>query len=112
MSSAVEAEIAGLFINAKEGEILQTTLEEMGYLQAATPIQTDAHAPSTCAFTGSATAFNKATSSFFGPPAKPTSAITLPITIRQNITNNSDQSTSTSPTHLQHSPADITPSIL
>ncbi len=41
MSSAAEAEIAGLFINAKEGEILRTTLGEMGYTQDATPIQTD-----------------------------------------------------------------------
>jgi hypothetical protein len=41
MSSAAKAEIAGLFINAKEGEIFCTTLEEMGYPQAATPIQTD-----------------------------------------------------------------------
>jgi hypothetical protein len=41
MSSAAKAEIAGLFINAKEGEVLRTTLEKMGYLQEATPIQTD-----------------------------------------------------------------------
>jgi hypothetical protein len=41
MSSAAEAEIAGLFINAKEGEIICTTLDEMGYPQNATPIQTD-----------------------------------------------------------------------
>ena len=41
MSSAAEAEVAGLFINAKEGEILRTTLQEMGYTQEATPIQTD-----------------------------------------------------------------------
>jgi hypothetical protein len=41
MSSAAKAEVPGLFVNAKEGEILRTTLEEMGYLQAPTLIQTD-----------------------------------------------------------------------
>jgi hypothetical protein len=40
MSSAAEAEVAGLFINAKEGEILRTTLQQMGFTQEATPIQT------------------------------------------------------------------------
>jgi hypothetical protein len=41
MSSAAEAYVAGLFVNAKEGEILRTTLDEMGYPQEPTPIQTD-----------------------------------------------------------------------
>ncbi len=41
MSSAAEAEVAGLFVNAKESEILHTTLDEMGYPQEPTPIQTD-----------------------------------------------------------------------
>ena len=41
MSSAAEAKISGLFINAKEGEILRNTLDEMGHPQEATPIQTD-----------------------------------------------------------------------
>ena len=41
MSSAAEAEIAGLFTNTKEGTILRTTLEEMGHKQPATPVQTD-----------------------------------------------------------------------
>jgi hypothetical protein len=41
MSSAAEAEVAGLFVNAKEGEILRTTLDEMGYPQEPTRIQTD-----------------------------------------------------------------------
>ena len=41
MSSVAEAELAGLFINAKEGEILCNTLEEMGHPQEATPIRTD-----------------------------------------------------------------------
>jgi hypothetical protein len=41
MSSAAKAKVAGLFINAKEGEIPCTTLDEMGYPQEATPIQTN-----------------------------------------------------------------------
>jgi hypothetical protein len=67
MSSAAEAEVAGLFVNAKEGEILRTTLDEMGYPQEPTPIKetillpvvsrttpstNSAHAPSTCVSTG------------------------------------------------------------
>jgi hypothetical protein len=31
MSSAVEAEIGAVFINAKEGAVLRTTLEELGH---------------------------------------------------------------------------------
>jgi hypothetical protein len=31
MSSAAEAEIGAVFINAKEGAVLRTTLEELGY---------------------------------------------------------------------------------
>jgi hypothetical protein len=41
MSSATEAEFAGLFHNAKDGAMLRTTLTEMGHPQPATPIQTD-----------------------------------------------------------------------
>ena len=42
MASAAEAELGALFINAKEGTILRTTLEEMGHPQLdPTPIQTD-----------------------------------------------------------------------
>jgi hypothetical protein len=33
MSTAAEAEIGGLFINAKEGAVLRTTLEELGHKQ-------------------------------------------------------------------------------
>lgn len=40
-ASAAEAEIVGLFSNAKEGAILRTILQEMGHTQQATPIQTD-----------------------------------------------------------------------
>jgi hypothetical protein len=33
MSSAAEAEIGAVFINAKEGAVLRTTLEEVGHKQ-------------------------------------------------------------------------------
>jgi hypothetical protein len=41
MLLAAEAEIAALFIKAKEGEVLCNTFDKMGYPQEATPIQTD-----------------------------------------------------------------------
>lgn len=41
VSSAAEAEVGGLFINAKEGTVIRTTLEEMGWPQQPTPLQTD-----------------------------------------------------------------------
>jgi hypothetical protein len=41
MSSAAEAEIGAVFINAKEGPVLRTTLEELGHKQPPTPIETD-----------------------------------------------------------------------
>ena len=41
LSSATEAELGALFYNAKDGAMLQTTLEDMGHPQQATPIQTD-----------------------------------------------------------------------
>ena len=41
MASAAEAELGGLFINAKEGEVLRTSQEEMWHQQGPIPIQTD-----------------------------------------------------------------------
>jgi hypothetical protein len=41
MSSAAEAEIGAVFINAKEGAVLCTTLEELGHPQPPTPLETD-----------------------------------------------------------------------
>jgi hypothetical protein len=41
MSSAAEAEIGAVFINSKEGTVLRTTLEELGYSQPPTPLETD-----------------------------------------------------------------------
>jgi hypothetical protein len=37
MSSAAEAEIGAVFINAKEGAVLCTTLEDLGHKQPPTP---------------------------------------------------------------------------
>jgi hypothetical protein len=41
MSSAAEAEVGALFLNAKEATVLHTTLSEMGHQEPATPLQTD-----------------------------------------------------------------------
>jgi hypothetical protein len=41
MSSAAEAEIGAVFINAKEGAVLRTTLEESGHPQPPTPMEID-----------------------------------------------------------------------
>jgi hypothetical protein len=41
MSSAAEAEIGSVFLNAKEAKILRTRLEEMGHPQPPTSLQTD-----------------------------------------------------------------------
>jgi hypothetical protein len=41
MSLAAEAEIGAVFINAKEGAVLCTTLEELGHPQPPTPLETD-----------------------------------------------------------------------
>jgi hypothetical protein len=41
VSSAAEAEIGALFDNCKKATVLRTTLEEMGWPQPATPMQTD-----------------------------------------------------------------------
>ena len=41
MSSAAEAELGGLFINAKTAVPIRKTLEELGHPQPPTPIQTD-----------------------------------------------------------------------
>jgi hypothetical protein len=39
MSSAAEAEIGAVFINAKEGAVLKTKLEELGHKQPPTPME-------------------------------------------------------------------------
>ena len=41
MASAAEAEVGAAFLNAQQACGLQTTLQEMGYTQPPTPIQTD-----------------------------------------------------------------------
>jgi hypothetical protein len=45
MYSAAEAEIGAIFINAKEGAVLRTTLEELGHPQPPTPMETDKTTP-------------------------------------------------------------------
>jgi hypothetical protein len=41
MSSAAESEIGAVFLNAKEGAVRRTTLEELGHKQPPTPMETD-----------------------------------------------------------------------
>jgi hypothetical protein len=41
MSSAAEAEMGALFINAKEAVYIRSILQEMGHPQPPTPVQTD-----------------------------------------------------------------------
>ena len=41
LASAAQEELGGLLINYKEGEVLRTTLEEMGHPQGPIPMQTD-----------------------------------------------------------------------
>jgi hypothetical protein len=41
MSSAAEAEIGAVFINAKEGPVLCTTLQELGHPQPPIPMETE-----------------------------------------------------------------------
>jgi hypothetical protein len=41
MSSAAETEIGSVFINAKEGAVIRTKLEELGYPQPPTPMETE-----------------------------------------------------------------------
>jgi hypothetical protein len=41
MSSAAKAQFGAVFINAKEGAVLRTTLEELGHPQPPTPMETD-----------------------------------------------------------------------
>ena len=41
MSSATEAEVAGLFLNGQDAVMLRNTLEFLGHPQPATPVQTD-----------------------------------------------------------------------
>jgi hypothetical protein len=118
MSSAAKAEVAGLFIKAKEGEILCTTLDKMGYPQDATPIQTDNSTASRIANNTINQQSSRSTDmqfywvrdqvkqghfQVFGPRARQISAITSPSTIHPNTTKTSNQCTSTIPSPRQHS---------
>ena len=41
ITSAAEAELGAIFINAKEGKVTHLTLSEMGHVQPPTPMHTD-----------------------------------------------------------------------
>jgi hypothetical protein len=41
LSSATEAELGALFVNAKDATVMRNTLDNLGHPQSATPIQTD-----------------------------------------------------------------------
>jgi hypothetical protein len=41
MSSATEAKIGAVFLNAKEGKVLRTTLDELGHPHPPTTLETD-----------------------------------------------------------------------
>jgi hypothetical protein len=53
LSSAIDAKLGALFYNGKDAAMLQTTLEDMGHPQPATPIQTDNACDSSIANDGS-----------------------------------------------------------
>mgnify|MGYP004175908775 FL=1 len=41
LASAAEAEVGAIFLNCQQGEILRTTLHELGHIQPSTPVITD-----------------------------------------------------------------------
>jgi hypothetical protein len=41
MSSVAEGKIGAVFLNAKEGTVIRTTLAELGHPQPSTPLETD-----------------------------------------------------------------------
>jgi hypothetical protein len=51
MSSATEAEIGAVLLNAKEGTVLRITLEELAHPQPPTPLETD-NTTTTCYING------------------------------------------------------------
>ena len=99
MSSAAEAELGALFHNGKEACPIRTALEEMGHPQPPTPIQTNNSTTAgivtdsvkqKCSkaidmrFTGSATVFARANTTFIGAKAPSTALTILPSTIQPN----------------------------
>eukprot|EP00804_Cyclotella_cryptica_P014314 CCRYP_019161-RA/>CCRYP_019161-RA protein AED:0.46 eAED:0.63 QI:0/-1/0/1/-1/1/1/0/88 len=82
MASATEAELAALFITAREAVYIRIILMELGHKQPATPLQTDnamakqspmgkynpsAPRPWTCASTGSRSRMPKTISNLLAP---------------------------------------------
>jgi hypothetical protein len=51
MSSATQSDIGEVFLNAKEGTVFSTTLEELGHPQPPTPLVTD-NTTATCCING------------------------------------------------------------
>eukprot|EP00804_Cyclotella_cryptica_P025721 CCRYP_002920-RE/>CCRYP_002920-RE protein AED:0.43 eAED:0.47 QI:0/-1/0/1/-1/1/1/0/186 len=100
MASATEAELAALFITAREAVYIRIILMELSHKQPATPLQTDnamakqspmgkynpsAPRPWTCASTGSAIANAKNNFEFTGAPATAIMLITGPNITLPNI---------------------------
>jgi hypothetical protein len=110
MSSAAEAEIGAVFINAKEGAVLRTTLEELGHNQPHTPMETDnttatgysngkikqnAQKPWICNFIGSKTELKKANLMHIGARDFKIWRIISQSTIRRRITKECETFTPT-----------------
>ena len=114
LSSATEAELAALFINAKEAVIIRQTLIDMGWPQLSTPIQTDngvavgvanraVKQQWTCGSTGFRTGSTKNSSTFFGSLVTKTLATTLASTTHAAITAWFAHATCTCRRHLASS---------
>jgi hypothetical protein len=100
MSSAAEAELGALFINAKTAISMQKTLSELGHPQPRTPPTTQQHTrysptkfyqkhsrPWTCTSTGKGAMMPKANSVITGDLGRRTWQITSPSIIQPHTTN-------------------------
>jgi hypothetical protein len=103
MSSAAEAEICAVFINAKEGAVLRTTLEELGHKQppphqwkriiplpqytSMVQLNKNEQKPWICAFIGSRIELNKANLKLTGAQVFKIWRIISQNIIRRHITN-------------------------
>jgi len=100
VASAAEAELGALFLNTQMACPICITLDVLGHLQPATPLQTDnstayassmtqssinAPRPLTCIFIGFMTTHAKANSTFSGALATPIMQIISPNTILPHI---------------------------
>jgi hypothetical protein len=91
MSSAAEAELGAIFINAKEAVHMRRILQEMGHSQPRTPIQTDNSTAEgvinswICALNGCLTESSRVNLKFTGGQGRLTWLITLQSIIRRHI---------------------------